>query len=57
MLGFLFGLVLGVVITSIGFIVWGKKNKNKIEAARTALINEYDKLPADLRTKLHDLLN
>jgi hypothetical protein len=42
-MGFILGLVVGAVVTGVLFIVFGKNNKKKIEAARSEIVNAYNK--------------
>lgn len=43
-MGFILGLIIGVVGVGVAFIIFGKNNKRKIEAARVVLLEEADKI-------------
>jgi len=43
-MGFILGLAVGTVVTAVVFIVFGHKNRNKINAAREAIVNAYEHL-------------
>jgi uncharacterized membrane protein YgaE (UPF0421/DUF939 family) len=47
MLTFLAGLGIGVVVTAVVFIVFGRNNRNKIDRARDAILNTYREAGGD----------
>jgi uncharacterized membrane protein YciS (DUF1049 family) len=56
-MGFIAGFIIGAVVASIVFIIWGRKNKNKIERAREAIINNTNEISSTVKSKLQDILN
>lgn len=54
-MAFLFGLVIGFVIGSVIFIIFGKNNKNKIAAAREELINLANKAEGQIKEEINKL--
>lgn len=49
--------VAGLVIGGGAVIVFGKNNKNKIANARAFLVEKYDSLDPNLRSKLDEILS
>tara|TARA_B100000614_G_scaffold262909_1_gene300994 strand:+ start:485207 stop:485395 length:189 start_codon:yes stop_codon:yes gene_type:complete len=43
-MGFILGLIVGVVVGGGLVIVFGKNNKKKVEAARSAIVDAYEKI-------------
>lgn len=59
--GFILGFVVGTALTGLGFIIFGKNNKNHIAEARAAILKKADDifnvqdLSDDVRNKVTDL--
>ena len=48
--------LLTAAAVSVLFIVFGKNNKNKIEKARTYLVNNYNEISSKAKNELDELL-
>ncbi len=57
MVAVILAFVVGVVVGGGAVIVFGKNNKNKITKAREFIVEKYEKIDPEVRTKLDDLLS
>jgi len=54
-MGFIFGLIVGIVVTGVVFIIFGKGNKKSITIAREALLKVYDRLGDQVEDIIDDI--